>query len=66
VEARLRTLVVPGRQAQAAAVGREVQPGQATVELLPQELLRRRRGGWEVGQQTVNQFVDVRTHARTL
>ena len=66
VEPRLRPLLVLGREAEAAAVGREVHPGQAPVELLAQELLRRRRGGREVGQQAVNQFVDVRAHARTL
>ncbi len=41
-------------------------PGQAAVVLLPEELLRGRRCRRKVGQQAVNQFVDVRTHARTL
>ncbi len=66
MEAGLGPLLVLGRQAQAAAAGREVHPGQAAVELLPQELRCRRGGRREVGQQAVHQFVDVRTHARTL
>ena len=40
VEPRLRPLLVPRREAEPAAAGREVQPGQAAVELLPEELLR--------------------------
>ena len=65
-QARLRPLLVPGRQTEAAGAGREVQPGQAAVELLPEELLGRRRPRRKVGHQAIDQLVDVRTHARTL
>jgi hypothetical protein len=63
---RLRPLLVPRRQAEAARSGREVQPGQAAVELRSEKLLRWCRRRREVSQQTINELVDVRTHARTL
>ena len=66
VEPRLRPLLVAGCEAEAAVAERKVHPGQAAVELLPQELPGRGGPRWEVGQQAVNQLVDVRTHARTL
>ena len=47
VEPLLGPLLVHGREAEAAIVGREVDPGQAAVELFPQELDRRGgAGGW--------------------
>ena len=39
-----------------------MQPGQAPVELLAQELLGRCRGRRHIGQELVDQFVYVRAH----
>ena len=63
---RLGPLLVSRGQAQTARTRREVHPGQAAVELLPQEFLRRCRLRREVGQQAIHELIDVRTHARTL
>ena len=59
-------LLVLRREPEPTAVGREVHPGQTPVELLLEEPLGLGRGGRELGQQAVHQFVDVRAHARTL
>ena len=62
----LGPLLVLGREAQATTVGREVDPGQAAIELLAQEVGRGGGGGRMVGQEGVHQVVDVRRHGRTL
>jgi hypothetical protein len=54
VESGLSALLVLRGEAEAAAVGREVDPGQAAVELLTEELLGRRSCRRDVGQQAVH------------
>ena len=66
VEPLLGPLLVHRRETQTAGVGREVDPGQAAIELFSQELGRGGRGGRMVGQEGVHQVVDVRRHERTL
>ncbi len=66
VEPCLCPMLVPRRQAETAVAHGEVHPGQSSIELLAEELLRRSTPRRKVSQQAVNQLVDVRTHARTL